>query len=498
MNTVMSENITKSNKRLLFCTMVVLIIANLSAAVDKLSGSANEGVTFGSMGKEAGLAAIFFIFDWIFCKRYGEKRLSQYISITTAAVIMFLFDVFFPGAKDMYANLYLVMGLALLYFDVKVSVYSFFMAVIAHSLMLILAPSSFPTGNVKGDLIARYICFLLFGIASVIVAKVSAELLNKTIEQVKELSGLSEEVVVKADQLAASSEQLYISANESSTAAEQVKEQIDSLAQASTNTASYASNTTLLVDKMAMTLTDVASNMGLVNERSLEFKDIVGKGYDLVQDQANYTKKSKEAQISVNEAIGNLREKSLKIEEIIAIISKIANKTNLLALNAAIEAARAGDAGRSFAVVADEIRNLAIQSSEAAKDISDLIRDMQTKTVATSDKIQFSDHINGFMETAVFKIQDKFTQINIGADSIYGSVHTASASVQEMLISTNEFVKEITNISSTTEETAAGSEEIAALSEQQMQSSRTIIKMSENLAVASDELRHMVAQFKSF
>lgn len=497
MNNFLEKNTIRSNTRLLYCTMIILIIANLSVVASIIAGSASEGVTFGLMGKEMGLAAIFIFVDWMFCKRYGEKTISQYISVTTVAIVMFLFDTLIPASKDIYTNMYLIMGLALLYFDVKVSVYAFFMVVTAHSLMLMFAPNSFPTGNVKGALTSRYVCFLLFGIASFIVAKVAAELLKKTIKQVNDLSELSGGVVVKADQLANSAEQLNYSANESGAAAEQVKDQIESLSRATTETASYTSNTTILVNKMSMTLTNVSSNMDLVTERSLEFKDIVGKGYDLVQEQVNYTKESKEAQVSVNEAINILSDKSKKIEGIIVIISQIANKTNLLALNAAIEAARAGDAGRSFAVVADEIRNLAVQSSEAARGITDLVRDMQDNTIATNNKIQLSDQINTLMETAVFKIQDMFTRINSGADSIYDSIHETSASVEEMLVSTDEVVIDINNISSTTEETAAGSEEIAALSERQAQNSRTIIKMSENLASASDELRQMVEQFKN-
>lgn len=498
MNTVMAENTKKSNKRLFFGTLIIIIIANISTAVDILTGSASEGVSFLSMGKEAGLAAVLFIIDGFVCKHYGERNFSKYISVTVTAGTMFLFDVFFPGAKDMYANLYLVMGLSLLYFDIRVSVYAFFAVVAAHSLMLILEPSSFPYGNVEGALIARYICFLLFGIASVIVARVSAELLRKTIAQVNDLSEMSRGVVKKADQLAFSSEKLHISASESSSASEQVKSQIESLTQAATNTASYASNTTMLVSKMAMSLTSVASNMDSVNMCSLEFKDIVEKGHDLIQNQVSYTNDSKDAQVSVNEAIGILSKKSIEIEEIIIIISQIASKTKLLALNAAIEAARAGEAGRSFAVVADEIRNLAIQSADAAENISDLIKDIQVNTAWTNEKILISDKINNLLENSVFKIQEQFAQINTGADSIYGSVHETASLVQEMLSCTDNVVRDITDISSATEETASSSEEIAVLSEQQAQTSQTIIKMSENLASSSNDLRQMVAQLNYF
>ncbi len=158
---------------------------------------------------------------------------------------------------------------------------------------------------------------------------------------------------------------------------------------------------------------------------------------------------------SVNEAINAMRlieKSSEQIDEIIRVISEIASQTNLLALNAAIEAARAGEHGLGFAVVADEVRKLAERSSEAAKEITQLIKE-------SSRRVAEGAHVSE-------KVGEALSSIVAAVDKTAGGIAEIAEQTESQSASAEQVQSAIKVVSETTEANAASAEELAASAEQ--------------------------------
>jgi methyl-accepting chemotaxis protein len=180
-------------------------------------------------------------------------------------------------------------------------------------------------------------------------------------------------------------------------------------------------------------------------------------------------------------AIQSLADKSEQIGGIVETITGIAGQTNLLALNAAIEAARAGEQGRGFAVVADEVRKLAEESQRAATTIAELIAEIQHETSRTVDAAQTGARKAEQSSQTVAEAQEAFRQIG--------------AAVQDMRERIGQIAESTSAVATVAEESSAATEQVSASAEQTSASTQQIAASAEELAATAESLRDLVGRF---
>lgn len=259
----------------------------------------------------------------------------------------------------------------------------------------------------------------------------------------------------------ATMEQLIDAVESTASASAQISSSIEELAAGVSQQSSQANDVAASVEQMTKTVTDNARNAGKVEQAARENGDVAQSGGEIVE---RTVLKMKEIAVGVKKSadtVNQLGELSKQISEIVSVIDDIADQTNLLALNAAIEAARAGEEGRGFAVVADEVRKLAERTTQATKQISTMIRNVQSSTDEAVNAMR-----NGIQEvTAGLVLADEagssLRNIVSNAHGIVDMISQIAAANEEQSSTSGEISKSVELISTVSSQSANGISQIA-------------------------------------
>ena len=282
------------------------------------------------------------------------------------------------------------------------------------------------------------------------------------------LHGVIENVAQNSGQVASAASQLYANAEHTATGAEEVAFQSTTVATAS--------------EEMSATAAEIAQNCHIAAESSRHANNSALDGAAVVQATVNLMTQIAERVKESARTVAGLGANSDQIGQIVGTIEDIADQTNLLALNAAIEAARAGEQGRGFAVVADEVRALAERTTRATKEISSMIRSIQheTKNAVSSMEEGVIQVERGTAEAARSgeALQYILTQI----DAVTMQVNQIATAAEQQTSTTNEIARNIQQISTVVTDSTRGAQESASA--------------ASRLASLADELQKVVGQFK--
>jgi methyl-accepting chemotaxis protein len=269
--------------------------------------------------------------------------------------------------------------------------------------------------------------------------------------------------------------QLVSAATEISSASEQMaagaKQQTGQTSQAAT-----------AVEEMTSTIMESSKNSGEASELAKSAAESSTQGSQVVSDTISGMNRISQVVQESADTIQKLAQSADQIGEIISVIDDIADQTNLLALNAAIEAARAGEQGRGFAVVADEVRKLAERTGKATKEIADMIKGIQSDTTgAVSSMEQGIKEVESGKELAD-KAGNSLNEILQQSQSVMDMIQQIATASEEQSAASEEISRSVANISSVTKENAAGAEQSASAAEQ--------------LNRQAEDLRGLVGKFK--
>jgi len=312
----------------------------------------------------------------------------------------------------------------------------------------------------------------------------------------KNLSSVMRKVSQSAEQVAASSEQLTASAEQSAQGANQVAITITEVADGTQKQTDAIYKTTTVVKRISTEIAQAVANVNIVETTADSAAGSAKKGGEAVEAAV---KQMSNIQIKVDrsaQVVVRLGERSKEIGQIVDTISGIAGQTNLLALNAAIEAARAGEQGRGFAVVAEEVRKLAEQSQEAAKQIAKLISEIQVDTDSAVIAMNEGTSEVKLGANVVNTAGLAFEEIALSVDQVSVQVKNISAGIQSIASGSQEIVSAIREIDGISKETASQTQTVSAVTEEQSASMEEIAESSEALSKLAQDLQAAVQRFK--
>ncbi len=296
------------------------------------------------------------------------------------------------------------------------------------------------------------------------------------------LGALSDSFNLMIDDLSALIRDVKKAAEQVADSTENILENIDEMAKGAVDQAAQTENITQLAREMNELISNTNESAQKAAESAQKARDVATEGSEIVRNAIKAMYSIRDAVRESMKQVRILDENSMRIGEISDFISEISSRTNLLALNASIEAARAGDAGKGFSVVADEIRNLAERTNSSAEEISKLIEAIQKSVSLTLQNIEKGNQEVGngtrLMDAAGESLREILEKVNISSDS--------AAQISKATRDQTKFSRQIT----------ISLEEIAGIAKETADHAQQSKEAAARLQALSLELNNAVAKFK--
>lgn len=293
-----------------------------------------------------------------------------------------------------------------------------------------------------------------------------------------------------------SSNNLKVAAQEVTNGMTQTNEAMEQIAEGTEAQATSASDLRTIMQTFTQNVEQANENSLKVQSHSESVQAMTEEGQKLINDTEQQMYKIDTIVKQAVNRVEGLNNQTREITQLVQVITEIADQTNLLALNAAIEAARAGEQGKGFAVVADEVRKLAEQVSHSVSNISTIVNKIQNETnVVTRSLVEGYEEVEKGSKQTQFS-SETYQNISAAITEMVSNIKSVTQNLQHIANNTNEIDHAIENIAAISEQSAASSEQTAATIQEVTSSMESVAHNAEQLNGTADKLQEVVQQFK--
>jgi methyl-accepting chemotaxis protein len=311
----------------------------------------------------------------------------------------------------------------------------------------------------------------------------------------RSLSGMLGDVTTVAASVSDASRSMSGTAVEAGRAVHEIASAMEHVVEGAERQVATVASARERIEQVAAASTRSAGDARDTATAAAEARAVAGAGSDAVAQATEAMVAVRSGSAEATAAIRSLGAKSDEIGGIVDTITTIAEQTNLLALNAAIEAARAGEQGKGFAVVADEVRKLAEESQGAAGSIATLIREIQSETARAVGVVEQGAQRTEDGVATVEQAREGFAAIDRSVSDMVARVEQIAAAVSDIADSAGAMREDIGEVAAVAEQASASSEQVSASTQQTSASTQEIAGSAEALAATAGRLDELAAQF---
>ncbi len=452
----------------LWVVTVVSIVMVMATIGTKVAGLASENVTWFLLGIL--LAAVVLnalMLRWLNSK-FSGRAFSKWIMMFSLTILLVLMRFITENAPETHALGYFIIVAAIFFFDIKVIIYAFAVAVAVDVFMWNLIPIQMDAFvKIPRDIAIRYFCYIWVTLVAIFVVKSFDRLFhlagNRELEATEMSSHLQKtlgNIKMLSSDLFQNTEALKVSCDSNANRFKTIRSQAESLQTISKDQSNHMNKNVEILTEIDGEIHQVADNTTSISTKIADFLTIIKDGTAAINTQEASLNASEKTNQEIMHVVRELENNSSQIASIVGTIMGIANQTNLLALNASIEAARAGEHGKGFAVVAEEVRKLADDTKIAVSTIDALVQTNKLSTKETVGKIEQSTEELTSQRSAMNLTSTTFNGIQSEAQLINVAIQEITVCVEELIASNDESSKLVQLVSTLSQNASGCSEDI--------------------------------------